>query len=48
MSAIAALARSWYSDTLAALVTGQMSSRWCGMPARSASVTLAVPMSMPW
>ena len=29
-------------------VTGQMSSRWCGTPPRSAAVSFAVPTSMPW
>ncbi len=32
---------------LASSVTSRMSSRWCGTPLRSASVILAVPMSMP-
>src|ERR1700761_9038900 len=47
MSAMAASASSWYSATLAALVTSQTSSRWCGTPRRSAGVSLAVPMSIP-
>src|SRR5262245_54576227 len=47
MDAMACRASRWYSDTLAASVTGQMSSRWCGIPSRSAGVSLAVPMSMP-
>lgn len=44
---ISARARRWYSATLAVSVTGQMSSSRCGTPPRSASVSLAVPMSMP-
>ena len=42
-----AAACCWKSETLASSVTSRMSRRWCGTPLRSASVILAVPMSMP-
>ena len=48
MSSVAARASFWYSATFAVLVTGQMSSRWCGTPCQAVSGSLAVPMSMPW
>jgi hypothetical protein len=46
-SSTAARATRWYAATLAGSVTSQMSSTWCGTPARSAGVSLAVPMSIP-
>ena len=47
MPAMTSSASTWYSATLAVVVTSQTSSKWCGIPRRSAIESLAVPMSMP-
>ncbi len=47
MSAIAARAAAWNSDTVNSSAGSTRSSRWCGTARCSAGVGLAVPMSMP-